>query len=187
MVQLDLHKLFEKYRQEIAVPERATIRLEYIKCGNYECRKLHGPYLYAYWKENGILKKRYLGKSLEDYEAKLLWKASNKTIGGGKITFITKTKLEYIFRQADNGNEFAQTYRKKLDEGLISIDWAYKKVKEHVEDHRVVRALLLAERRGYRTDKPEELISFIISEMKDKGLEADTEEQFDGYLNSEFR
>jgi hypothetical protein len=39
-----------------------TIRKEYVKCGNPYCyRCKHGPYYYAYWKENGKLKKKYIG------------------------------------------------------------------------------------------------------------------------------
>jgi hypothetical protein len=39
-----------------------TIREEYVKCGKKGCRKCpHGPYRYVYWRENGKLRKRYLG------------------------------------------------------------------------------------------------------------------------------
>ena len=46
------------------VPSNATIRKEFIKCGNHSCyRCKHGPYYYAYWRdENGKLHKKYLGK-----------------------------------------------------------------------------------------------------------------------------
>lgn len=44
-----------------------TYRQEYVKCGKQGCScaqgKGHGPYWYAYWKEHGKLKKRYLGKT----------------------------------------------------------------------------------------------------------------------------
>jgi hypothetical protein len=46
-----------------SVPENATIRREYINCGNYSCRRCkHGPYYYAYWRVNGKRFKKYLGK-----------------------------------------------------------------------------------------------------------------------------
>jgi len=47
-----------------SVPSKATIRKEYVKCGNHSCyRCKHGPYYYAYWRdENGKLRKKYLGK-----------------------------------------------------------------------------------------------------------------------------
>lgn len=46
-----------------SIPSSATIRKEYVKCGNPYCyRCKHGPYYYGYWKENGKLKKKYIGK-----------------------------------------------------------------------------------------------------------------------------
>ena len=46
-----------------SVPENATIRKEYIKCGKEMCQLKHGPYYYAYWKdpESKKLKKKYIG------------------------------------------------------------------------------------------------------------------------------
>jgi hypothetical protein len=45
------------------IPENATIRKEYIKCGKQICELKHGPYYYAYWKdpESKKLKKKYIG------------------------------------------------------------------------------------------------------------------------------
>ena len=34
-----------------SIPENATIRKEYIKCGKEVCEQKHGPYYYAYWKD----------------------------------------------------------------------------------------------------------------------------------------
>ena len=46
-----------------SIPEKATIRKEYIKCGKEMCELKHGPYYYAYWKdpESKKLKKKYIG------------------------------------------------------------------------------------------------------------------------------
>jgi hypothetical protein len=46
-----------------SIPENATIRKEYIKCGKEICQQKHGPYYYAYWKdpESKRLKKKYIG------------------------------------------------------------------------------------------------------------------------------
>ena len=46
-----------------SIPENATIRKEYIKCGKELCEELHGPYYYAYWKDPVVkkLKKKYIG------------------------------------------------------------------------------------------------------------------------------
>ena len=92
---LDLEKILEKANRlhfsiinEIthsiknfeSVPKRATIRVEYMKCGKSSCcicnsideykefqkyERFHGPYYVAYWrdkKNHGKLKKKYLGK-----------------------------------------------------------------------------------------------------------------------------
>lgn len=50
----------------------ATLRLELVNCGKGACkacggrRPAHGPYWYAYWKENGRTKSRYIGKELPE-------------------------------------------------------------------------------------------------------------------------
>jgi hypothetical protein len=46
-----------------SIPENATIRKEYIKCGKEMCELKHGPYYYAYWKDPGSkkLKKKHIG------------------------------------------------------------------------------------------------------------------------------
>ena len=52
-----LIKKFESKKQSSIdraklVPENATIRQEYIKCGKTPCyHGKHGPYYYAYWKD----------------------------------------------------------------------------------------------------------------------------------------
>jgi hypothetical protein len=50
-----------------AAKRRYTYRREYVKCGKEGCTcaegKGHGPYWYAYWKEKGKLKKKYLGST----------------------------------------------------------------------------------------------------------------------------
>jgi hypothetical protein len=53
-----------------------TFRYETVRCGKANCTRCpHGPYWYAYWKENGRTRSRYVGRSLPDkarqiYEAK---------------------------------------------------------------------------------------------------------------------
>ena len=49
---------------EYEIPENATIRQEQVRCGNPDCQQLHGPYLYAYWKDGKRLRKKYIGKTL---------------------------------------------------------------------------------------------------------------------------
>lgn len=49
-------------------------QLERVRCGKAGCKcagidgELHGPYWYAYWRENGRLKSRYVGKRLRQIE-----------------------------------------------------------------------------------------------------------------------
>ena len=48
-----------------------TLRLEMVKCGKERCRKCregpaHGPYWYLYFRRNGKLTSRYIGKKIPD-------------------------------------------------------------------------------------------------------------------------
>ena len=56
-------------------PTNASIKEEYVKCKKYSCYTCpHVPYYYAYWKENGKLKKKYAGEA--DSES---WKTGSKS------------------------------------------------------------------------------------------------------------
>lgn len=42
-----------------------TFRYETVRCGKPNCTRCpHGPYWYAYWKENGRTRSRYIGRTL---------------------------------------------------------------------------------------------------------------------------
>lgn len=48
-----------------------TLRLEMVKCGKERCKKCregggHGPYWYLYFRRNGKLTSRYIGKMIPD-------------------------------------------------------------------------------------------------------------------------
>jgi hypothetical protein len=48
-----------------------TLRLEMVKCGKEHCRKCregpaHGPYWYLYFRRNGKLTSRYIGKRIPE-------------------------------------------------------------------------------------------------------------------------
>ena len=46
-------------------PGKVSYRQEYVKCGKERCRSCpHGPYWYAYWKEGGRTRSRYIGRHL---------------------------------------------------------------------------------------------------------------------------
>ena len=52
-------------RQEQAEHGKVTYRLEPVKCGRQGCTRCpHGPYWYAYWREDGRVRSRYIGKTL---------------------------------------------------------------------------------------------------------------------------
>jgi hypothetical protein len=50
-----------------SLPENATIRKEYVKCGKSQCHRRHGAYYYAYWKEGNTkkLRKKYIGRYIK--------------------------------------------------------------------------------------------------------------------------
>jgi hypothetical protein len=44
---------------------KVTFRQEMVRCGRATCGRCpHGPYWYAYWREGGRLRSRYIGKRL---------------------------------------------------------------------------------------------------------------------------
>src|ERR1700752_1026653 len=89
------------------IPSNASIRQEYVKCGNPDCQNLHGPYLYAYWKEDKKLKKRYVGKNLEDFRLRRIAKEI-------KIKPSLLIKFKFIEGLASKGNILAKQYLEKL-------------------------------------------------------------------------
>jgi hypothetical protein len=51
---------------DLEIPPNATIRQEYVKCGDPDCQNSLGPYLYACWKHDKKLNKKYVGKKGEN-------------------------------------------------------------------------------------------------------------------------
>ncbi len=52
-------------RHEPGLPPNLTYRQEEVRCGKRGCTSCpHGPYWYAYWKEEGRTRKRYIGRHL---------------------------------------------------------------------------------------------------------------------------
>jgi hypothetical protein len=48
-------------------PSAVTYRQESVRCGKPGCRTCpHGPYWYAYYREDGKLRSRYIGKELPE-------------------------------------------------------------------------------------------------------------------------
>jgi hypothetical protein len=88
----ELHAIDERLQEVLeerragrgsAAPMRAekqigalTFRYETVRCGKENCSRCpHGPYWYAYWKEGGRTRSRYIGRTLpniarQSYEEK---------------------------------------------------------------------------------------------------------------------
>jgi replication initiation and membrane attachment protein DnaB len=90
-----------------------------VKCGNPDCQNSHGPYLYAYWKQDKKLRKRYVGKNLEDF-------AIRKIAKEVKLRPSQYIKFMFIEQEASKGNELAKQYLEKLKKEEVSIDWAHR-------------------------------------------------------------
>lgn len=52
--------------EEASVP-KVTLRSQMVRCGRQGCTKCpHGPYWYAYWREGGRSRSKYIGKELPE-------------------------------------------------------------------------------------------------------------------------
>jgi hypothetical protein len=74
-----------------------------VKCGNADCQNEHGPYLYAYWKEDKKLNKRYVGKNFEAFRLRQIAKEI-------KLRPNLLVKFKFIEQQASRGNVLAKQY-----------------------------------------------------------------------------
>lgn len=55
-----------------------TYELRHVLCGKANCRKLHGPYWYAYWTAGGRVRTAYIGKKFVRVEQKCPARLSEK-------------------------------------------------------------------------------------------------------------
>jgi hypothetical protein len=123
---------------DFEIPPNATIRQEYVKCGNPDCQNSHGPYLYAYWKQDKKLKKRYVGKNLEDFGLRKL----AKEIKLRPSQFI---KLKFIQQEASKDNVLAKQYLEKLRKEEVSIDWAHRVLINSIRQQRMFKMMAIAD------------------------------------------
>jgi hypothetical protein len=165
--------------EDLEIPPNATIRQEYVKCGNPDCENSHGPYLYAYWKQDKKLKKIYVGKNLEDF-------AIRKVAREVKLKPSQYTKFIFIQEEADRGNLLAKQYLEKLKKEEVSIDWAHRVLINSIRQQRMLKMMAIADDRHFRYDNEIELVRFIDSDMQKEGLDVNNEENLDGYLNTKF-
>jgi hypothetical protein len=63
-----------KRKQRVIDGQVMTVTAQSRKCGKSHCRcqrpgqRKHGPYWYGYWRENGKLRSRYIGRELPSEE-----------------------------------------------------------------------------------------------------------------------
>jgi hypothetical protein len=164
---------------DLEIPPNATIRQEYVKCGDPDCQNSHGPYLYAYWKQDKKLKKRYVGKNVEEFGLRKIAKEI-------KVKPSQLIKLKFIQQEATKGNVLAKQYLEKLRKEEVSIDWAHRVLINSIRQQRLLRMMAIADDRHFRYDNEIELVQFISSEMQTQGLDVNNEENLDSYLNTKF-
>jgi hypothetical protein len=64
-LQMLLRGLLLEENEPVEEPGTVTFRQEMVRCGKKGCTKCpHGPYWYAYWREGGRTRSRYVGKEL---------------------------------------------------------------------------------------------------------------------------
>lgn len=61
-----------------------TYQLEHVLCGKSKCKKLHGPYWYAYWKVEQRMHKRYVGKKFHVIDRRLVPQAPAESVLGNR-------------------------------------------------------------------------------------------------------
>ena len=161
------------------IPPNATIRREYVKCGDPDCQNQHGPYLYAYWKEDKKLNKRYVGKNFEAFRLRQIAKEI-------KLKPSLLIKFKFIEQQASRGNVLAKQYLEKLRKEEVSIDWAHRVLISSIRQQRMLKMMTIANNRHFSYDNENELVQLIATEMQKEGLDLNNEENLDSYLNTKF-
>jgi hypothetical protein len=161
------------------IPLNATIRQEYVKCGNPDCTNSHGPYLYAYWKQDKKLKKRYVDKNLEEFGLRKIAKEI-------KIKPSLLIKFKFIEQQASKGNALAKQYLDKLRKEEVSIDWAHRVLINNIRQQRMLKMMKIADDRHFGYQNQNDLVDFIASDMQKQVLDIANEDNLDSYLNTKF-
>jgi hypothetical protein len=161
---------------DLEIPPNATIRQDYVKCGNPDCRNSHGPYLYAYWKQDKKLRKLYVGKNFDDFRLRKLAKEM-------KVRPNQLVKLKFIQQEASKDNVPAKQHLEKLRKEEVSIDWV---LINSIREQRMLKMMAIADDRHFSYDNEIELIQFIALEMQKEGLDLNNEGNLDSYLNTKF-
>jgi hypothetical protein len=125
------------------------------------------------------LKKRYVGKNLEDFGLRKIAKEI-------KFRPSQLIKLKFIQQEASKDNVLAKQYLEKLRKEEVSIDWAHRVLIDSIHQQRMLKMMAIADDRHFTYDNEIELIQFIASEMQTQGLDLKNEENLDSYLNTKF-
>ncbi|MGC2683664.1 MAG: hypothetical protein WA323_17540 [Candidatus Nitrosopolaris sp.] len=143
------------------IPPNATIRQEYVKCGNPDCQNSHGPYLYAYRKQDKKLNKKYVGKNFDDFRLRKIAKEM-------KVRPSQLVKLKFIQQEASKDNVLAKQYLEKLRKEEVSIDWAHRVLISSISQQRMLKMMAIADDKDFAYDKEIELVRFVASEMQNE-------------------
>jgi hypothetical protein len=121
-------------KKAIGISENATVRQEHDRCNNPYCQQLHGPCLYAYWKDGKRLRKKYIGKTLDEGLFRKVAKQADTT-----RTKMRKSK--FIKETGQRGNLVAQEYLEKTKNGNVSLDWVYKVLVNSIPEQRMLKLI----------------------------------------------
>jgi hypothetical protein len=150
---------------DLEIPPNATIRQEFIRCGDPDCQNSHGPYLYAYWKHDKKLNKKYAGKNFDDFRLRKLAREI-------KLRPSQLIKFKFIQQVASKGNVLAKQYLEKLRKEEVSIDCAHRVLINSIRQQRMLNMMAIADDRHFVYDN--EIV--IASEMRKEGLDLNNEE-----------
>ena len=139
----------------------------------------HGPYLIAYWKEGKKLRKKYIGRSWEDYITR-----QNAIKADLKPSQLKKYK--YLRNHASKGNSLTISYLEKIEKGKVSIEWAYRVVVASKKENRILMLMVIADKEHLRYANEQELWNLISIQMQKQGVDPTNEESIDSYINSKF-
>ena len=95
-------------------------------------------------------------------------------------------KFKFIEQQADKGNVLAQQYLEKLRKEEVSIDWAHRVLINNIRQQRMLKMMTIADNSHFSYQNEDDLVDFIVSEMRNKGLNPNDEANLDSYLNTKF-
>jgi hypothetical protein len=132
--------------------------------------KIHMAHISMPWKQDKKLKKRYVGKLVNEI----------------KLRPSQLIKFMFIEEQASKSNPLAKEYLEKLRKEEVSIDWAHRVLISSIRQQGMLKMMAIADDRHFSYENENDLVDFVASEMQKEGLDLDNEENLDSYLNTKF-